>query len=138
LYDNTKVKGDIAEMEALVFLSRGGYRVSIPFGENCPYDLVAESPSGKMYRVQVRWSTWHKDVLTVSLRATSKNYARTLDLSRIDVFLVFDGASAYVIPTDTLKHCKAYFSLRVSVPKNNQVKGVSWASSFKEALHLIP
>ena len=137
-YANTKVKGDHAELEALAFLTRSGYQVSIPFGENCPYDLVAESATGVVYRVQVRWASWKEGVLPVRLRANSKNYCRTLNLDRIDVFLIYDGESFFLIPTDRLRHCKAVFSLKGERPKNGQKIGVSMAEDFKENLSLIP
>ena len=138
VYDNSKVKGDWAEMEVMVFLTRSGYRVSIPFGENCPYDLVAESPAGNLYRVQVRWSSWKSGLLSVRLRAKSKNYCRSLDLSRIDVFAILDGTHIYLIPTVDLGHCKAEFTLRADPPKNNQKVGISMAEDYREAAHRIP
>jgi len=137
-YQNTKVKGDQAEMEVMVYLTRAGYRVSLPFGENCPYDLVVESPKGNLYRVQVRWATWRQGILAVRLRATSKNYSRPLELARIDAFGVFDGTSVYLVPTRDLAHCKAEFTLRAESPKNGQRAGVSMAADYKEAVSLLP
>lgn len=136
-YDNTKIKGDQAEMEVMVYLTRRGYQVSIPFGENCPYDLVAESSQGNVYRVQVRWSTWKKGLLSVRLRTISKNYSRTLDLKRIDVFAIFDGEDIYLIPTPDLAHCKAEFTLRAEAPKNGQTAKITMASDYRGAVARI-
>ena len=137
-YQNTKIKGNLAELEALTYLARRGYQVSLPFGENSPYDLVIESPTRKLYRVQVRWSTWKKDLLNIRLRSVSKNYSRTLDLSRIEVFLIYDGEHVYIVPTKDLNHCKAGFTLRRFPPKNHQKIGISMSSSYLDAIQFIP
>ncbi len=134
-YDNTKTKGDAAELEVMVLLKRQGFSVSVPFGENTPYDLIAESPGGELFRVQVRWVTWKKDVLEVSLRMVSKNYSKTLDRSRIDTFVAWDGEKAFVIPVADTESCNAYFSIRRTKPRNGQVEGIRMASQYEGAFH---
>lgn len=135
---NTKGRGDLAELEVLRFFHRCGYSVSIPFGENNPYDVIAESPSGKLYRIQVRWCSWEGDALNISLRIISKNYVRTIELARIDAFAVFDGEHVYVIPTSCLGACRATFSLRRAEAKNGQKKRINEVHHFREAVHLLP
>ncbi len=119
MYTNTKVKGDQAQIETICFLKRNGYSVSIPFGENDPYDLIAESPSGNLYRVQVRWASWKNEVLKVSLRAISKNYVRTLDLSRIDAFVAYDGNDFYIVPKALFDGRAATVQFRKVAARNN-------------------
>lgn len=137
-YQNTKAKGNSAELEALCFFNRKGYVVSLPFGDNAPYDLVMESPTGKVYRVQIRWSSWKDDVLMVNLQRSSQGRSYPLDLSRIDAFAAWDGAKFYVVPVTELAHCKAGFSLRRAAAKNGQTAGINLASDFLEATHLVP
>jgi len=137
-YENTKVKGDLAEVEVFRYLKTHGYTVSIPFGENAPYDLVVESPAGKMYRLQVRWGSWRNDVLEISLRIVSKNYYRTINLDRIEAFVAWDGEHVYIIPKDQLAGLRAAIRLRRTPPKNNQKKGVRMASEYKNNIKLLP
>ena len=137
-YQNTKAKGNSAELEVLCFFNRKGYVVSLPFGDNAPYDLILESPSAKVYRVQVRWSSWKGDVLMVNLQRSSQGRSYPLDLTRIDTFVAWDGTKLYIVPVQKLAHCKAGFSLRRSETKNGQSKGINLASDFFEALHLVP
>jgi hypothetical protein len=138
IYENTKSKGDLAEIQFIALLMRNGYKVSIPFGENGPYDVVTESPTGKLYRVQVRWCSWHSGRIDVRLRVVSKNYSRTIDMARIDTFAVYDGTDFYIIPTEDLKHCTAVFSLRDAPPANNQKKNVTFASEYRNKLGFMP
>jgi len=136
-YRNTKQKGDEAELSVLLGLKKQGFTVSIPFGENAPYDLIAESTTGKVHRIQIRWASWKDGVLHLSLRIVSKNYTRTLDRTRIDAFIVWDGQDAYVIPVSTTENCNNRISLRKTSPKNGQKKGVRLASSFKNGYSLL-
>ena len=131
MYTNTKSKGDEAELQILLKLKRLGYAVSIPFGENQPYDLVVETPKGGLHRVQVRWVGWKKDVLEVPLRIVSKNYHRTLDLKRVDWFAVWDGEDAFFISTSEMKGLKAAFSIRREAPKNGQKKRIRYAEDYR-------
>lgn len=137
-HSNTKTKGDLAELEVISFLVRNGYKVSIPYGENAPYDLVVESPTHHLYRVQVRSSCWKQEVLTLSLRVVSKNYTKTLDRSRIEVFALFDGESVFLIPTQHTESCVAAFSIRRTLPLNKQTVGIRHADTYREALSFLP
>jgi len=138
MYENTKVKGEAAEVEVLVNLKRRGYRVSVPFGENSPYDLIVESPSGMLYRIQVRAASWKLGHLVLSLRCVSKNYSRTLDRSRIEAFIVWDGTTCYVVPCVDTQGCETTFSLRRDAAKNGQKKKTRDADTYANAFHLIP
>lgn len=129
-YQNSKVKGDDAELEVLLWLKKRGFSVAIPFGENQPYDLVIESPAHQLYRVQVRRVSWRNDVLEIPLRVGSKNYWRTLDLSRIDVFAVWDGEQPYFIRTELMRKCRATFSIRRKQARNKQAVGIRFADDF--------
>jgi hypothetical protein len=138
LYINTKTKGTQAEVEALCYFHRNGYFVSIPFGENAPYDLIVESPTKKCYRVQVRRSSWVGEVLPVSLRVISKNYARTIDFSRIDIFAIWDSEAFYIIPVQEVAGSTSSIHIRRIPARNGQKKRLHLAEDFREALRYCP
>jgi hypothetical protein len=48
-----KQKGDLAELKVAADLMERGCRISIPFGEDCDYDLIADY-EGRLHRVQVK------------------------------------------------------------------------------------
>lgn len=135
---NTKDKGTMAELEVMCFLKRHGYHLSVPFGENAPYDLIAESPTGILYRVQTRSSIWHRGVINLSLRAVSKNYSRSLDRNRIDVFALWDGSIVHIIPVCDTLACKSVFSLRRDAPVNGQTRNINPSIKYQEAIALMP
>jgi hypothetical protein len=138
VYNNTKTKGTQAEIECLRFFVNDGFQVSIPFGENAPYDMLVESPTNLIYRVQVRYATRKNGVVKVSLRAVSKSYSRPLDFSSIDTFAVFDGQDVYGIPVQLAQEYKAVIQLRVEPTKNNQMKGVISAENYLNGLRYVP
>jgi hypothetical protein len=136
--DNSKVKGDAAEVAALSLFKMNGYAVSIPFGENTPYDLVVESPTNVLYRIQVRWCGWKKGALGINLRSFNGKVHSTLDRGRIDAFVAWDGDHAFVVPVTDTMGCRAYFSIRREPPKNGQAKGIRLAAQYQTAFHLLP
>lgn len=50
---NTKQTGDSSEVIVISQLIQRGYSVSIPFGDNDPYDIIVDS-NVELYRVQVK------------------------------------------------------------------------------------
>lgn len=137
---NTKSKGTLAEMEVALFFKRAGYTVSFPFGDNEPYDLVVESTTNKLYRVQVRGCSWKNDSLEISLRSVTTGKGRSLvskclDLSRIEVFAAWDGSKVYLVPVAGLNHTRA-FTLRKFPGKSGRPSNL--ADEFLEATHLVP
>jgi hypothetical protein len=136
-YENTKSKGNIAEVEAIRFFLKKGYSVSVPFGDNAPYDLIIESAS-KLYRVQVRHSTWKNNVLLLSVRASSGGKSKRLDLNRIDVFAVWDGSELFIVPTSFIGNRSTAFCMRREQPMNGQQDGINMAYEFREAVRFLP
>lgn len=47
-------KGDLTEAAVLTELKRYSVPVSFPFGDNEQYDIIAEAPSGTLYRLQIK------------------------------------------------------------------------------------
>lgn len=137
MYLNTKVKGSRAELEVACFLTRNGFVVSFPFGDNAPYDMLAENSLGKLWRIQVRWCTWRKEILRVSLRTSSNGVSKTLNLSRIDAFVIFDGADFFIIPVSKIGERTGAIHLRRSSARNNQLRGIWKSSEYMNAHHLL-
>jgi hypothetical protein len=50
---NTKAVGDLSEIMVIAALIRHGYLVSIPFGENHRYDLIADNGE-RLLRIRLR------------------------------------------------------------------------------------
>jgi Holliday junction resolvase-like predicted endonuclease len=60
-----KTKGDLAELKVAADLADRGCRISIPFGEDCDYDLIADY-EGRLHRVQVKYTRSDGRVISVA------------------------------------------------------------------------
>lgn len=71
---NTKKKGDIAETAILKKLVQKEYRVSIPWGENAPYDLIVDI-QGILGRVQCRTGRINDDEKSIEFNLSTTCYS---------------------------------------------------------------
>jgi PD-(D/E)XK endonuclease len=99
-------QGDFGERAALYWLVAQGAHVSIPFGHNSHYDLVADF-DGRLLRVQVKTSACRdKDrwAVTVCTRGGNQSWSglvKTLDVERFDfLFVVVADGRQWFIPAE--------------------------------------
>lgn len=65
-----KTKGDLAELKVAADLALRGCKLSIPFGEDCDYDLIADY-EGRLHRVQVKYTRSDGRIVLVRTRSHS-------------------------------------------------------------------
>jgi len=102
---NTKRVGDISEIMVLSALIRAGYYVSVPFGENQRYDLIAEKDN-VLYRVQVKTGRLRKGAILFACYSSHSHRGGSMRryAGEIDFFGVYcpDVDSTYLIPSRML------------------------------------
>ena len=59
---STNVKGTIGEYQEIVNLTRQGYWVAKSCDPQCPFDLVAVSPEGEIYLLDIKTNTYRKHI----------------------------------------------------------------------------
>jgi hypothetical protein len=103
---DTKSKGVISELTVMVALARAGYRLLVPYGENCRYDVAIEK-NGVFQRVQIKTGRLRNGV--VLFNAYSSHYHRR-GVTRtyqgdVDFFGVFvaEIGEVYLIPAEVLR-----------------------------------
>jgi len=71
---DTKLKGDIAEIEVQLKALKLGWDVLIPLGDRLPYDLVIVI-NNKFIKIQVKsaWLSENKGVYLIDVRRTKTN-----------------------------------------------------------------
>lgn len=114
---NTKQIGDTSEAVVLAALIRRGYSVSIPFGDNDPYDLVVDGAES-LLRVQVK-TGWLEEGC-VRFKTASKTTAggqrvdRDYTAGEVDGFAVRcrDSDVLYWVPVEDVGRKHTY--LRVT------------------------
>jgi Holliday junction resolvase-like predicted endonuclease len=65
-----KKKGNLAELKVAADLANRGCCISIPFGEDCDYDLVADF-EGILHRVQVKYTESDGQIILMRCRSHS-------------------------------------------------------------------
>lgn len=128
----TKDKGDITELTCILGLKRLGIHVSIPYGENVPYDIVADI-NGVLYRIQCKSSVYEAGSISFSCRTihyNTKTRKSESYIGKIDFYMTCIGSKCYMIPIEDCKNSSSK-RLRVQNPRNNQKKNVSYAEDYE-------
>ena len=127
-----KQKGNLTELQCITSFYELGYHVSIPYGENCRYDFIADIKN-KLIRVQVKTAKDGKNgSFSIPCRSTRVNSTgsvrRTYTSDEIDYFCTFYDGVCYLIPID---ECSSTKTLRINKSENNQNQNVNWAEDYE-------
>lgn len=131
-----KQKGDLAELKVAADLAGRGCCISIPFGEDCDYDLIADA-GGSLHRVQVKYTESDGEVIAVRCASHSltngkirrtKHYTAEL----VDWIAVYDRTSdrCYYVPARELGTGRSYLHLRLVPARNGQRMGIRNACDY--------
>jgi hypothetical protein len=134
--EHPKHIGDRTTLAVMLALVDAGVEVSVPFGENCRYDLIVDR-TGELTRVQCKTGRLRDGAVRFSTASTYGHLPSPRDLRRhyigqIDAFAVYcpETEGVYLIPIgDVLSRSSAY--LRVETPRNCQRRRIRFASDYE-------
>ena len=133
-----KGKGDLAELMVAADLLRRGYKIAIPYGEDCDFDLVLVRDHN-LERVQVKHTRSDGSVINVRCRSyslTNGKIRRTKHYTAetIDWLAVYDATSqrCYYIPATELGSGRSTLCLRLRPARNGQRVGTRPAENYLE------
>ena len=133
---DTNAIGDISESAIVTRLLQLGYVVLTPFGGNQRYDLMVEDNEGKFWRVQCKTARLDKENTVLQFDTANHNVTginRQLRHYRgqCDYFAVYCEKldKVYLISVDEVGTTNA--NLRLTPPKNNQVRNIRWAKDYE-------
>lgn len=132
-----KRKGDLAELKVATDLIARGCRLSIPFGEDCDYDLIADF-EGRLHRVQVKFTKSDGARVVVRCRSHSLTkgkirYTKHYSDSMVDWIVVYDETTdrCYYCPSSQLgPQGRSALSLRLTPARNGQQLGIRDAQDY--------
>lgn len=130
---NSKLKGNITELETAVALIRRNCSVCIPYGDRDRYDLVADI-DGKFVRIQCKTSRTKDGGKTFQF-STRSSYVKDghrehkkYSSDEIDYFATVFNNKCYLVPvTDDPTAAK---TLRIAETNSSQSKNINWAKDF--------
>jgi hypothetical protein len=131
---DTKRIGTLSEAAVIYRFAQLGFRVSIPFGENSPYDLIIESPDSRLFRIEVKTGRIRSGVLKFSAVSTHHHRGRpaTRYDGKIDAFAVYSPSDGqcYLIGIDDVSVRSDHGYLRIDPARNNMRRGIHWARAY--------
>jgi hypothetical protein len=134
-----KQKGDFAELKVAADLINRGCRISIPFGEDCDYDLIADY-EGRLHRVQVKHTRSDGRIVLVRCRSHSLTNGRVRMTKRYTAQTV-DWVAVYDCTSERCFYCpsrelgpggRATLTLRLRPARNGQRRGIRSAEDYAE------
>jgi hypothetical protein len=134
-----KRKGDLAELKVAADLIDRGCRLSIPFGEDCDYDLIADY-EGRLHRVQVKYVRSDGRTIIVRCRSHSLTNGKVrvvkhYTASTVDWIAVYDCTSerCYYCPSWELGAAgRSTLTLRMQPARNGQRLGIRNAATYAQ------
>lgn len=134
---NLKGKGDLAELMVAADLRRRGFKLAIPFGEDCDFDLVLVRDD-RLERVQVKYAESDGAVVKVKcfshsltngkVRRTKHYTARTIDL--LAVYDHTSGQCFYIPAKELGEEGRSTMHLRLKPARNKQYIGTRPADRY--------
>lgn len=131
-----KQKGDLAELKVAADLAGRGCHVSIPIGEDCDYDLVADFGS-VLHRIQVKYT--ESDGHTVLMRCQSHSLTKgKIRQTKYYTAELVDWIAVYDLTSDRCDYCPATelgdgrtgLTLRLTPARNCQRLGIRHAENY--------
>src|SRR5580658_9853203 len=128
---NTKAIGDRAEAMVIAALVCRGYLVSIPFGENHRYDLIADDGE-QLLRIQVKSGRLRNGIIDYACSSSHQHRRSGPTASRpyfgqIEYLAVYcpGNGKVYLVPESELVATRAH--LRIAPCLNRQARRIRWA-----------
>lgn len=133
---DTNAIGDISESAIVTRFLQLGYVVLTPHGGNQRYDLIIEDSEEKLWRIQCKTARLeYEDTViafdTANHNVTGKKRDWRQYRGQCDYFAVYCEKldKIYLIAVDEVGTTTA--NLRLTPPKNNQVKNIRWAKDYE-------
>lgn len=129
---SSKQKGNLTQLQCITAFVKQGYNISIPYGDNSKYDFIADI-DGKLLKIQVKTaSIKDEDSIKFSCRTIHVNCSgvknERYSEEDIDFFATYWENKCYIVPVG---ECSTEKTLRFSVPKNGQTKGINFATDYE-------
>ncbi len=129
---NTHSIGNITTAAVGLQLMSNGYRVSLPFGDGSPYDMIIDKGEG-LKTVQCKTGRIENGCVAFSAFSVIKkdgNWIR-VGYDSIDYYGIYVPSDkiTLLVPRVAVPY-RVNVKLRVDKPKNNIKKGINWAKQY--------
>lgn len=125
----THDKGDLGVIKVQAKLIEMEHQIFVPISSASPYDLIVLI-GNEFKKVQVKYVTSKNNCITISTRRAIRNgNAKYCTNTDIDILAIYCPCTneCYFLYKDTYIEA---VSLRLTIPKNNQIKNIRMANDF--------
>lgn len=132
---NNKMKGEFSEARVLYEFQKYNIPVSLPWGDNQRYDMIAEF-NGKLNRIQVKTSNEEENGAIKCYCRSSKNHITNKKcdkyIGEVDYFVFYNQTydKLAIIPMEEIGE-KSTITLRLEPTKNGQNKGIRFFKDYE-------
>jgi len=116
-------RGTVAELIAAAHFTSAGNVVSIPMDHANPYDLIIDSPTEGLKKIQVKRAFWNKEYNSSYRVDIGGGYGDDRFFDYL-VCVVLEENKIYIIPWESMKHVGSKLGLYINgkYPIPHQVK----------------
>ena len=130
----TKEQGIIGQAKVLSEFESLGVNVSIPFGDNLPYDLIIDV-KGKLYKVQVKTSSQTKDGKTdfgikKNRINTKESYISYYNQNEVDYYALYAILRDKIFLVPFEEAGSSDITIRYELQKNNQLGKIKMEEDY--------
>ena len=142
---NSKAKGNIGEGVVLSEFVKRGIQVSIPFGDNARYDLIAEF-NGKLNKIQVKYCNEINEAWSIicncissTNHTTNKHYTTYENDIDYFAFYLVPLDRTILVPIEDIG-TKKRLAVRIEKSKNNRSDKAAYIDDYSidKILHINP
>ncbi|MFN0154962.1 MAG: group I intron-associated PD-(D/E)XK endonuclease [Gaiella sp.] len=138
MLEHPKRVGDRSTLAVMLALASTGLDISVPFGENCRYDLVIDD-GDRLLRVQCKTGRLRNGGVNFATCSTYAHHRSSLQARRdyqgqIDAFAVYcpETLAVYFVPLADVP-VRNVAQLRTAPPKNGQSRRIRYAADYEIA-----
>ncbi len=132
---NSKFKGNIGETKVLADLTKRGFGVALPHGDNLPFDLIAVDENLNLLKVQVKYSAKRNGkIILRKQRVTGyvgKIHTTTYGPNDVDLYAIYcpDNDVVYYVSAVEINDRVNSFELRIDESRAKS-KNINWANNY--------
>ena len=125
---NTNILGKTTEIEVMLYMTKKGYSVSIPFGDKDKYDQIWDI-NGQLLKIQIKTSHLYTKnngkAIEFKTTGTSNGKVTSYTKKDIDYFATFWEGQVYLVPVEETSSKKV-----LRFESNSNASNISWAKDY--------
>ena len=133
MYNNSTLIGNMGEASAIFQFTKRNIPVSVPFGQNTPYDLIIQIRE-KLYKIQCKTAQYcHDDKMIFYITRTNGFTGLHIPYANneIDFFYLYCVENGYCGLINISEAPTYRINLRLTKAKNNQLSNINYAKDYE-------